>query len=147
MRLQEDYLGALQYEASYPVGPHELLVAVPGYIGTPESLAYTLLDTAAEWCVLSAWLARALDLPPEGCTTRLETRFGLFEGWLARLPLRLRANVGEDLTVEATWLVVPEWPGPTVLGWRGCLERFRWAIDPDDEAFYFAPCVRGDSGF
>jgi hypothetical protein len=42
---------------------------------------------------------------------------------------------------------VPDWPGPTVLGWRGCLDRFRWAIDPDDEVFYFGRCIRGESGF
>jgi hypothetical protein len=24
-----------------------------------------------------------------------------------------------------------------VLGWKGCLERIRWAIDPAEEIFYF----------
>jgi hypothetical protein len=31
-----------------------------------------------------------------------------------------------------------EWPGPMVLGWKGCLERIRFGFDPNVESFYFA---------
>ena len=44
----------------------------------------------------------------------------------------------EELPIDATWLIIEDWPGPTVLGWRGCLERMRFAVDPLDNWFYFA---------
>ena len=40
--------------------------------------------------------------------------------------------------MDATWFVAPDWPGPSVIGWRGCLERMRFALDPGEEAFYFS---------
>jgi len=51
--------------------------------------------------------------------------------------MRFRATEGQPLLVEATWFVSPDWPGPLVLGWKGCLERFRFALDPNEERFYF----------
>lgn len=45
---------------------------------------------------------------------------------------------GKSMTVEATCFVSAAWPGPLVIGWKGCLERMRFALDPDDEFFYFA---------
>jgi hypothetical protein len=45
---------------------------------------------------------------------------------------------GEELPVDTTWLVVDDWPGPTVWGWRGGLDRMRWAVDPLDNWFTFA---------
>lgn len=51
--------------------------------------------------------------------------------------MRFLATEGEDLTVQATWFVCPEWRGPVVLGWKGSLERFRFALDPHEEFFYF----------
>jgi hypothetical protein len=68
---------------------------------------------------------------------RLLTRFGTFAGDLERIPLHLPAEEGELLTVDATWFVCEDWPGPTVLGWKGCLERIRFAFDPSEETFYF----------
>jgi hypothetical protein len=43
--------------------------------------------------------------------------------------------------IEATWFISPDWPGPLVLGWKGCLERLRFALDPtpEEEWFYFGP--------
>ena len=42
------------------------------------------------------------------------------------------------MRVAGTWFVSEDWPGPNVLGWKGCLERMRFALDPSDESFYFA---------
>jgi hypothetical protein len=61
----------------------------------------------------------------------------MFTGQLARIPVTLFASEGESLTVEATWLICPDWPGPVVIGWKGCLERLRFAIEPGEEGIYF----------
>ena len=55
-----------------------------------------------------------------------------------RLQLTFEAEVGGPLDLDATWFVAPDWPGPMVLGWKGCLERIRFALDPTQEWFYFA---------
>lgn len=72
---------------------------------------------------------------------RLHSRFGLLTGRLERLPLTLPAQHGADLTVDATWFVSPEWPGPRVLGWRGCMERFCFGFDPAGEWFHSGPAT------
>lgn len=40
------------------------------------------------------------------------------------------------MTIEATCFTSPDWLGPNVLGWKGCLERLRFAVDPGDESFF-----------
>ncbi|HHC24032.1 MAG TPA: hypothetical protein ENK58_01260 [Desulfobacterales bacterium] len=48
---------------------------------------------------------------------------------------------GDELTVESTTFVSEEWDGPVVLGYRGFLERIRFALDsgvtPGNQIFYF----------
>jgi hypothetical protein len=60
-----------------------------------------------------------------------------FEGWLDRFDLVLKAEVGEPVRIDATWFACPDWPGPMVVGWKGGLERVRFAVDPSEERFYF----------
>ena len=58
-------------------------------------------------------------------------------GRLIRLPLHIGALEGRDLALEATFFVSADWRGPVVLGWTGCLERFRFGVDPFKNRFYF----------
>jgi hypothetical protein len=67
----------------------------------------------------------------------MSTRLGTFEGWLERIELQFPAVLGEPLSLDATWFVCEDWPGPMVFGWKGCLERLRSALDPSEDAFYF----------
>jgi hypothetical protein len=84
-------------------------------------------------------VARDLDCDPDAPgDTQLLTRFGRLASQLIRFSTVLVAQVGEDVEIEATWFVSFDWPGPMVLGWKGCLERVRSAFDPGEEAFYFA---------
>jgi hypothetical protein len=46
------------------------------------------------------------------------------------MSLRADEGLGYDLQVDSTVAVLPEWPGPVMLGYRGFLERIRLAIDP-----------------
>jgi hypothetical protein len=134
----QEYQGWNAYSSDVYWGPHRLFVAVPCIVEGWLIPVEGMLDTAAEWCVLPAALAPEVDgegLPQD--QVRLETRLGSFEGRLERLKIRFPAIEGQPLAVEATWFVSPDWTGPLVLGWKGCLERFRFALDPREERFYF----------
>jgi hypothetical protein len=147
MALSQDYQGRSTYLADALQGAHRLFITVACRVGSLPGRTYALLDTAGEWCVLTPAQATELglepgaDLPP----AVLSTRFGAIRGRIERLPVTLLAQEGEDLTLDATWFVSEDWPGPPVIGWKGCLERLRFALDPDDESFYFGS-LRGSAG-
>jgi predicted aspartyl protease len=138
VRYSQSYRGRLKIETEYRLGPYRLFIAVPCRIGNEADAVHCLVDTAAEWCVLSQEFAEALGLTEAPRSHRLETRLGTFAGSLERISVHLPGPMEEGLTVDATWFVSNDWPGPNVLGWKGCLERFRFALDSADELFYFA---------
>lgn len=131
--------GRSYYESDWEEGQHTLLVAVPCHIGNIRRALFALLDTASEWCVLPHELAvelgEALEVVPAASV--LHTRFGRLTGALGRVTIRFDAADGEPLAVDATCFTSEGWPGPVVLGWKGCLERIRFGLDPSDESFYF----------
>jgi hypothetical protein len=69
------------------------------------------------------------------------------QGRLHRLQLTLLAEAGDNLDIQATAFVpehteTEEWGSlPCILGLYGCLERVRFAVDPQREIFYFGPVV------
>jgi hypothetical protein len=136
------YTGGSSYLPDLKLGDAILFVAVTCLVGDLSSPVQAMLDTAAQWCILPPELSQALgcDLSPDPREARYSTRFGLLEGRLERLPITLLADEGSSLTLEATFYTCETWPGPPVLGWKGCLERIRLAIDPDpaNPRFYFA---------
>lgn len=138
MSLSVSSAGRIRYLTDVEHGAHSLLVAVPCRVenGTP---ILALLDTASEWSVLAWSLAEQCGCVggPDRLPLRVHTRFGLIVGWLERLTLQMLAEEGEPIELEATWFVSPDWDGPTVLGWRSGLERFRFTIDPAEDWFYF----------
>ncbi|HEX4962382.1 MAG TPA: hypothetical protein VF173_16210 [Thermoanaerobaculia bacterium] len=108
-------------------------------LGPLESPVLALMDTAAPWCVfrpeMNTRLQKSFLLIPGQAI--LGTRLGLFQGSLYRGHLRLLAEEGESLNVEATVFVSPDWPGPNFLGYQGLLQRIRFAVDPENNHFYF----------
>lgn len=104
-----------------------------------EALLFAVVDTAAPWCVfrpeVNARLEHRLSSIPGQVV--LGTRLGRFHGSLHRGPLRILAEHGESLDVEATVFVTPDWPGPNFLGYQGFLQRIRFAVDPESNLFYF----------
>ena len=61
MSFPQAYQGWSSYRSDIYVGPHRLFIAVPCIIGDPNTITDGLLDTAAEWCVLSSEVAASLD--------------------------------------------------------------------------------------
>jgi hypothetical protein len=121
------------------VGEERLVIAVPCRVGTIPNLVHALLDTAAEWPVLNSSLAAALgyDSQSEGQPMTLLTRYGRKEGVIVSIPVHFSAEQGEGLDVEVRWFVCDDWYGPPVIGWKGCLQWLRFALNPDEDAFYF----------
>lgn len=137
--MNQSYTGRAKYrsDAEEPTG--NLLVAMLCRVSEQRGEEIALVDTASQWCLLPPSVALDLgyDLESEG-DTRLHTRFGVLSGALIRLPVIFVADEGEPAEVEATWFLSPDWPGPIVVGWKGCLERMRFAFDPRENDFYFA---------
>jgi hypothetical protein len=140
MALSATFSGRAVYAADYQEGPHRLFVAVACRVeGLPIRLE-ALLDMGSEWCVMRSDLARHFsdDVLGGGAPGVLSTRFGAIHGTVQRLSLTLIATEGQNLTLDTSWFISEDWPGPMVVGWKGCPERMRFALDPSDESFYFA---------
>ncbi len=140
MKLQQVFDGGCHYLYDTDVGPHRILLGLPCFVGELIEPHYALLDTASTWGFLPPATARDLGHEPgqAGPQMRMSTRMGLFTGSLERIPLRFLAGEGVPVTIEATWFISEDWPGPLVIGWKGGLERIRCTLDPSEEAFYFA---------
>jgi aspartyl protease len=138
LSLLQTFTGRSRYRPDHTYEQFLLFVAVT--CGVSDRPLDALLDTASQWCILSAWVASSLgfDLEAASPEARLSTRFGELRGRLERIPVYFVAEEGESVEVEATWFLSEGCIGPPVIGWKGCLERVRFALDPGEEQFYFA---------
>lgn len=136
----QEYTGKSPYFADLDEESSCLLVAVACFVEDLPQRAYALLDTASPWCILPPPIADRLgfDLTQGEEPTLLSTRFGTLVGRLERMALTFDASQGQPLTIQATCFLSADWPGPTVIGWKGCLEWMRFGFDTTAEAFYFA---------
>jgi hypothetical protein len=136
-----DYSGCATVLLGAEWREHRLAVSVRCLVGAHRRTVQALIDTASELSVLDSVTASLLadELAMDGETVVLDTRLGFFRGVMARVQVEVPQERGEALSIEATFFVSPDWPGPTVLGWEGALSRFRFGIDPEGEWFYFAP--------
>ena len=139
MALTQIYTGRTCYYTRHETPAGKLTLAVEYQV--EEHRVLSLLDTGAECGIFPADLAAVLgyDAQAEGVPTVLDTRLGRYPGHLLRIPIFIPAAEGDGLDVDLTWVVAPGWPGPPVIGWGGCLERLRFALDPTpgEECFYF----------
>ena len=110
-------------------------------VEAPELAASFLaqLDTGAAWSVFDPQIAQTLNVQiVDEELIPLSTRFGEIRGRLGRAALRLLADDGDSLEVDATVFVSEEWPtGRNFIAYTGMLERVRFAIDPSDNVIYY----------
>ena len=68
---------------------------------------------------------------PTPISISLSTRLGKFTGNVHRVGVSLMAETGKghDLEVDGSFILIPEWKGPMVLGFHGFLERIQFALD------------------
>jgi hypothetical protein len=104
--------------------------------------AYAVVDTGGAYLILKPDLASAAVVGEAIGRDNVIIRGFSYPGSVHRAPVVLVADKGEPLHFEAT-VFVPElddgehWPLPSYLGWQGCLERIRLALDPGTERAYF----------
>lgn len=141
MSFRQTFIGKTAYYPDYQEGPHLLVVSILCYVEETPGPFRALLDTGSQWCILPSHAAEDLgiDVDPDPFLQPLLTRFGPIQGRLERVRLTLAADEGVSLEFEATCFVSEDWPGPMVIGWKGGLERFRFALDPGHDLFYFGP--------
>jgi hypothetical protein len=57
-----------------------------------------------------------------------------------RVGFTLIAEKGDPLATEGAFFVTEDWPdGLNFLGYSGCLDSIRFALDPQANHFYFGP--------
>jgi len=136
--------GAISYQ-DRPATPQENTPQVVLEIAIEGIVAEAIVDTGGVYLLCHPRLARQLDMDASQAVSpviELLFRGVSLQGRLHRMSLTLLAEVGENLGFEAT-AFVPEqdeegWSDmPSILGFYGCLERIRMAIDPVTETFYF----------
>jgi hypothetical protein len=138
--VEQTYRGKARYRTLVDEGQGTLIVAVECLIEGAAASLWALFDTGSEWSVFPASLVQSLGYSlTEGEPARMSTRYGAVEGYLVRLPLVFVAEEGSSLEMEATVFVSPDWAGPFVIGWRGCIERMQYAMDPNEDTIYFSP--------
>ncbi len=108
----------------------------------PQGIAIRLvglLDTGGHFCILSPDVVEMVGdvLGGSDEEASLLTSQGRLVGGLYRHGIELLAEEGENLELEATVFVSPDWRGPSVLGYTGVLDRVRFAVDPRANRFYF----------
>ncbi len=122
-------------------------VGVRCRLGSLENEDTALLDTGAEWSVIDDETAQLLsdDLGEALEPLVISTRLGKAEGNIHRLTITLLADgdLGHDVKIDASVAILRNWKGPIVLGYRGFLERLRFALDPgnrpNEQFVHFGP--------
>jgi hypothetical protein len=127
---------------SRPAHPIDRLTRIHVQVQIGTLRADAVVDTGGAYLVLDPVVAARLVLGPAVHNDRLVIRGFVVPGTVHRIPVTIPAEAGDPVSFEAT-AFVPElgpeepWPLPSYLGWQGCLDRIRFAIDPGDERVYF----------
>ncbi|HXU32325.1 MAG TPA: hypothetical protein VN851_17295 [Thermoanaerobaculia bacterium] len=101
-----------------------------------------LLDTGATWSIVDWEIAVLAGLRPEsGHRIRYSGRWGTIEGSVVTCSFLLPASEGEPLEIQGSVFVSTDWRAGNFIGYRGLLERIRFALDPQENRFYFGPCA------
>jgi 8-oxo-dGTP pyrophosphatase MutT (NUDIX family) len=133
--------GRAKFRDVPPVSPNRspriyIRISVEGLV---EPIS-ALLDTGAEFSVLAREVAEEAGLRiADGEQITISHRLGLTAGRLIRTTVRMLADEGDDLLVDAT-VFVPEgdWPaGKNFIGYVGLLERVKLGLDPQENDLYF----------
>lgn len=144
------HCGAAVVRLGHCEEPHPVVlsIAVRCRLGSRKYDQYALLDTGAAWSVVSAEALETIadELGAEIGPVEMKTRHGNQKGTLHRLTISLMTDhgLGESLAVEATCAVMPEWPGPIILGFKGFLQRLSFTLDPgscanEEPMLFFGP--------
>ena len=106
-----------------------------------------VLDTGGLYLICNPEICEELGLGSDGSEpAKIKIQGIMVTGKLERIEVQISAEKGQTLQFQATAFVPVDSPIsdlPTFLGWHCCIERLRFAVDPQSEQFYFGPC-QGD---
>lgn len=116
-------------------------IYIPFQIAGGDLWQLALVDTRGHFFVPGSDVLELIhqELGESFDQTSLLTASGRIEGELHRLSITLIAVEGQDLQVDTTAFISPQWDGPSILGYTEFLERIRFAVDPERNLFYFGP--------
>lgn len=99
-----------------------------------------LFDTGAEITIMSREWAKDFDLIPfvEAPTVPMNSRHGVHLGFSIQVDFTLSEQKGKPLSWSGPAWVSEEWPGPTIIGWRGALEQLRFHLDSANNVAHFS---------
>lgn len=135
-------IGSAKYDYA-PVSEYEQTPRIILQVKLEGFRTSAFVDTGGIYLICPPNIANELHLDPGAAipTQRLLFRGQLLTGNLHRVALTVIAHSGEEITVEATTFVPEGGSGwtdfPCILGMVNCLDRFRFAIDPGNDHFYF----------
>jgi hypothetical protein len=103
-----------------------------------------VVDTGGLYLICNPELRDLVNPDPANSlgTGQVKVQGVTISGTIHRLSLTLQAITGESLSLEVTALMPdPQspllWDLPAYMGMFGCLERMRFAVDPNTDIFYF----------
>ena len=129
---------ATYFEEDPSLGSEQTSIHVSVVVeGDRELSILARLDPATPWVILNAEINEQIGLRASPMQVSLRTVGGLMKGSLERLTIRLVAEQGAPLEIDATVFVCDEWQRENFLGYSGFLERIRFAVDPTSKKFYF----------
>ncbi len=137
--------GAMVYQRA-PATAHETTPRIILRVAIEGVVTEAMVDTGGIYLVCNPHVATQMRLDARDAVSGLLStllRGVLVQGRLYRVTLTLLAVENEDFTIQST-AFVPEgedeesWGElPCILGFQDCLERFRFALDPNTDTFYF----------
>ena len=136
-------IGASSYFIDYKTkNGTKFSIAIRCQLGGSQNDEVALVDTGAAFTKISEETADIIKnkLDPTNETRDILTMWGYRKCSMFIMPLYIKADHGEDLSLDVLTCVVPNWPEQTIIGMRGGLEKIRCAFDPgtnDDGIFYF----------
>lgn len=135
--------GAMYYADRYPEHEQTNLFVIPVIIVAHQQKAHAIVDTGSPWCVFDPNIIDFGAIQDDDTIQRerLMIRGTVYEGRLLRVGVRLDADTGEPLEVDATAFIPDldddEWLHPNFIGMEGLLSRICFAVDPYENTFYF----------
>ena len=126
----------------YELSAHIILMVE---IGTGTNMSEAVVDTSSPYLILDTSTARnaGLNLDHPDLRGRARVQGEWLDGGLFSISLQLLADEGDSLEVNGVLAFVPDGEfdpdplPPTILGFSCCLDNFLFAVDPNQQMFYF----------
>jgi len=138
--------GVMEYEY-HPINPGGINQRIILRITVDDIPALAVLDTGGPYLIVAPAVADRLGFAPNSSLERTDItiRGDKYYGNLHRVDVKLTAKDGASITFQSTAFVPDasqeeKWGKlPTFLGIENCLDRIRFALDPDPDEpkFYF----------